>query len=177
MTQEHRSIEDTRDIYRLYVVLKHTYEAIQRCREADLKKHNITPEQATAIILLNNLGDKATPTEVSGWLFRKPHTALNLLRRMEKQGLVHMSPDSHNKHIIRIKLTEKGYQVYCHVIQYTSAADTLGYLSKSEQQQLLSLLESVKERALDYLNLDQKTVSRLTAALMLPFSDTTSSEK
>jgi MarR family transcriptional regulator, organic hydroperoxide resistance regulator len=173
MKENRRSIEETRDIYRLYVVFKHTFEAIQRCREADLKKYNITPEQATAIILLKNLGEKATPTEVSGWLFRKPHTVLNLLRRMQKQGLVDMTPDSRNKHIIRIKLTKKGNEIYLHVIQYTSAADTLGRLSKKEQQQLWSLLQTVKEKAMAYLELDTKTMSRLTAALMLPFSDTT----
>jgi MarR family transcriptional regulator, organic hydroperoxide resistance regulator len=177
MEKPQRSIEETRDLYRLYVVFKHTFEAIQRCREADLKKYNITPEQATALILLNNIGEKATPTEVSGWLFRKPHTVLNLLRRMQKQGLVNMTPDSRNKHIIRIKLTAKGYKIYCHVIQYTSAADTLGSLSKEEQQQLWSLLQSVKEKATKYLNLDTKAVSRLTAALMLPFSDTTNTNK
>lgn len=173
MKESHRTIEETRDLYRLYVVLKHTYEAIQQCRVADLKKYNITPEQANALILLHNIGEKATPTEVSGWLFRKPHTALNLLRRMQKQGLVDMTPDSCNRHIIRIKLTKKGYKVYLHVIQYTSAADTLGCLSKKEQQQLCSLLESVKEKALEHLKLDPKTVTRLAAALMLPFSDTT----
>jgi MarR family transcriptional regulator, organic hydroperoxide resistance regulator len=177
MKEHPRSIEETRDLYRLYVVFKHTFEAIQRCREEDLKKYNITPEQATALILLNNIGEKATPTEVSGWLFRKPHTVLNLLRRMEKQGLVDMNPDKRNKHIIRIKLTEKGYDVYCHVIQYTSAADTLGRLSKEEQQQLWSLLQSVKEKAIDYLKLDTKSISRLTAALMLPFSDTKNTGK
>ena len=177
MKEQQRSIEEIRDIYRLYVVFKHTYEAIQRCREADLKKYDITPEQATAIILLHNIGDKATPTEISGWLFRKPHTVLNLLRRMEKQGLVKMTPDSRNKHIIRIKLTQKGNEVYLHVIQYTSAADTLGCLSKKEQQQLWSLLQMVKEKAMDYLQLDAKTVSRLTAALMLPFSDKVDTEK
>jgi DNA-binding MarR family transcriptional regulator len=171
MKEHVRSLEETRDLYRLYVVFKHTYEAIQRCREADLKKYDITPEQATALILLKNIGEKATPTEISGWLFRKPHTTLNLLRRMQKQGLVDMTPDSCNKHIIRIKLTEKGCEVYNHVILYTSAAHTLGFLSKKEQQQLLSLLELVKEKALEYLKLDTKTVTRLTAALMLPFSD------
>jgi DNA-binding MarR family transcriptional regulator len=177
MKEHHRTTEETRDLYRLYVVFKHTFEAIQLCREADLKKYDITPEQATALILLKNIGEKATPTEVSGWLFRKPHTALNLLRRMQKQGLVDMTPDALNKHIIRIKLTEKGNKVYYHVIQYTSAADTLGCLSKKEQQQLWSLLQLVKEKALEYLELDSKTVSRLKAALMLPFSDTADTDR
>ena len=177
MIEDQRSTEETRDLYRLYVVFKHTYEAIQQCRVADLKKYNITPEQANALILLHNIGEKATPTEVAGWLFRKPHTALNLLRRMQKQGLVDMTPDSVNKHIIRIKLTKKGYQVYRHVIKYTSAADTLGCLSKKEQQQLWSLLELVKEKAIEYLELEPKTVSRLTAALILPFSDTIDTRK
>ena len=84
-----------------------------------------------------------------------------------------MTPDSSNKHIIRIKLTKKGYNVYRHVIQYTSATDTLGRLSKKEQQELWTLLESVKEKCFEYLKLDPKTVSRLNAALMLPFSDST----
>jgi hypothetical protein len=35
----------------------------------------------------------------------------------------------------------------------------------------------VKEKALEYLELDSKTVSRLKAALMLPFSDTADTDK
>jgi DNA-binding MarR family transcriptional regulator len=172
MKEHDRSLEETRDLYRLYVVFKHAFEAIYKCREADLKKYNITPEQATALILLKNIGKKATPTEVSAWLFRKPHTALNLLRRMQKQGLISMTPDSRNKHIIRIGPTEKGDEIYYQVIKYTSAAKTLGFLSKKEQQQLWSLMQLVREKALEYLKLDSRTMSRLTDALMLPFSDT-----
>jgi hypothetical protein len=63
------------------------------------------------------------------------------------------------------------------VIQYTSAADTLGRLSKKDQQQLCSLLQFVKEKALEYLKLDPKTASRLTVALILTFSDTTNTGK
>ena len=32
--------------------------------------------------MLKTIGKKATPSEVSGWLFREPHSTLNLLRRI-----------------------------------------------------------------------------------------------
>jgi len=160
-----------RDLYRLYVVLKHTFEALYKSGVADLRKYGMTPEQAGALILLKNIGEKATPAEMSAWLFRAPHSTLNLLRRMQKLGLIDMNPDSGNKHIIRISVTKKGDEIYHHVTQYNSSINTFYCLSRRDRQKLWSLLKVLREKALENLKLDSKTMSRLTAALMLPFSN------
>jgi DNA-binding MarR family transcriptional regulator len=165
------SLNEIRDLYRLHAVFKQTFEAAYKSRQTELRKYGITPEQATALILVKTIGKKATPSEVSGWLFREPHSTLNLLRRMEKQGLVNMGPDSGNKHLIRISLTEKGDEAYYHAIKYDSSTKTYAALSEEQRQQLWSILQILRERALKNLKMDSKSTSRLTAALMRPLSD------
>lgn len=162
---------EVRDLYRLYVVLKHTFEALYKSGVVELRKYGMTPEQAGALILLKNIGEKATPAEMSAWLFRAPHSTLNLLRRMQKLGLINMNPDSGNKHMIRISVTKKGDEIYHHVIQYNSSINTFYCLSRRDRQKLWSLLKVLRKKALEDLKLDSKTISRLTDALMLPFSN------
>ena len=175
--KNYQSFKEIRDLYRLHAVFKQTFEAAYKCRQSELRKSGITPEQATALILLRTIGKKATPSEVSGWLFREPHSALNLLRRMQKQGLINMVSDSGNKHLIRISLTEKGDEAYHYAIKYDSAAKTYSCLSKEEQQQLWSLLQILRKKALKNLKLDSKSISQLTAALMHPLSDIKNTQK
>jgi DNA-binding MarR family transcriptional regulator len=172
MNKTNLSAEEIRDLYRLHVSFKQTFEAIYKFRVAELKKFGITTEQVAALIPIKIMGEKATPSEVAGWIFREPPSTLNLLRRMQKQGLINMTRDSHNKHIIRLNLTPKGNKAYRNAFKYASVAQAYSCLSKKEQQQLWSLLDTLRERALKNIKMDAKSVSRLTVALMLPFTDT-----
>jgi DNA-binding MarR family transcriptional regulator len=165
------SHEETRDLYRLYCLYKQTFEAIYKAREAELRKHGITPEQAITLIMLHTMGKEATPTRLASWLFREPNSALTQLRRMQKMGLIKMDSDKKNKHIIRIQITEKGYKSYNNDIKYSSASNALEVLSGTERQQFLSILHKVRKQALNNLKLNRKSKSDLTDALMMPFTE------
>lgn len=172
MKKANPSLEEMRELYQLHVALKQTFEAVYKNREAELKKYGITTEQVAALIPIKILGDKATPSEVAGWIFREPHSTSNLLRRMEKQGWINMTRDSHNKHIIRLSITPKGDETYHNAFKYASVIQTYGCLSKKEQQQLQSLLQILRAKALKDIKMEPRSLSRLTAALMIPFPDT-----
>jgi DNA-binding MarR family transcriptional regulator len=172
MKKNNLSKEGIRDLYRLHVALKQAFEAIYKFREAELKKFGITTEQVAALIPIKIMGEKATPSEVAGWMFRELPSTLNLLKRMQKQGLITMTRDSRNKHIIRLVPTLKGNRAYRNAFRYASVTQAYSCLSEKEQQQLLSLLLILRENALKNIKMDSKSVSRLTTALMFPFSDT-----
>lgn len=169
--------DETRELYRLSVLIKQTENTIQKNRENELRKFGITPEQAAALICVRSLGDRATSAEISRWLFRDESSMLVLIRRMIKQGLIVKTVDLNNKHLIRIKLTPEGLTAYHNAVAFLSLSDIFKSLSPKKRQQLFSLLEIVRARAFEVLRLDVDTYSGLFSQELILENQEATSDK
>ena len=132
---------------KLSYLLKQTSEAINRCRENELRRYRITPEQAGVLTCIYNIGENASPAELTRWLSRKPSSVSILLNRMEKQGLIAKKPDLKKKNIFRLSLTERGMEAYGYVREYQAFMKIFKTLSPVKQQQLWDLLKPLLDRA------------------------------
>ena len=178
MNKENINSDRTKELYRLSVLIKQIDNAIQKSRENELRKFGITPEQAAALICIRSLGDKATSAEISRWLFRDESSSLVMIRRMIKQGLIIKKADRNNKHIIKIILTSKGLTAYKNAISFLALTNIFDCLTESKKQQLNSILNIIRNRAFDVLNLDVKTYSGLFSdALIIEKHDSIDDEK
>jgi DNA-binding MarR family transcriptional regulator len=161
MSRKVQDSDETKELYRLSVLIKQNDNAIQKIRENELRKFGITPEQAAALICIRSLGNKATSAEISRWLFRDESSMLVLIRRMINQGLITKTNDPNNRHLIIIKLTRKGYTAYKNAVKFFSLFDAFSNLNKKKRQQLFTLLETLRTTTFEKLNLDVKTYSGL----------------
>ncbi len=94
------------DVYKIWLIMGQVYNAMTRARENELRPLGITMIQAGVLWLLTGLGRPASPAELSVMLFRKHHSVSQLLKRMEKQGLVERSPELQKSGAVRVALTE-----------------------------------------------------------------------
>jgi len=145
--------------YRVFQLLRYTADAIHRAREYELKKYNLTPEQAGALVCILSLGNNATQAELSRWLFRLPNSITILINRMEKMGLVKKTPDKKRKNIIRLSLTRKGREAYLQSIKFEAFYPIIDVLTDEKRRQLQSLLETIRQKVFENLHLDIKTYS------------------
>ena len=145
--------------YRLFNLLRFTSDAIHRAREYELKKYNLTPEQAGALVCILSLGNQATQAELSRWLFRLPNSVTILINRMVKLGLVKKRPDKKRRNIIRLSLTKKGYEAYEHSIEFQAFYPLIDVLPERKRKQLRALLQIIWEKAFENLHLDTSTYS------------------
>jgi DNA-binding MarR family transcriptional regulator len=145
--------------YKLAHLLRQTSDAIHKAREIELRKYGITPEQAGALVCIRSLGNKATPAEISRWLFREPNSITILLRRMHKLGLITRKADTKRKNLIRIGLTKKGYEAYKHAIEFQGFFPVVDVLPERKRRQLWSLLQTMREKLFETLRLDVKAYS------------------
>jgi DNA-binding MarR family transcriptional regulator len=145
--------------YRLLQLLRYTADAIHRSREYELKKYNLTPEQAGALVCILSLGNKATQAELSRWLFRLPNSITILINRMEKLGLVKKTPDKKRRNINRLSLTKKGYEAYQNSIEFQAFHPIIDILPEAQRRQLWSSLQIIREKVFENLHLDIKTYS------------------
>ena len=144
------SISDQDADYSLWLLLIHTRDAIGRLRRKELQQLDINGRQAATLRIIHLLGDNATPTEVSRWLFREPHSVSEILTRMQKNGLIRRV-DSGRKNRVRILLTEKGREANNHSTKRESIHKIMSCLCEQERQQLQLLLQKLRDRALEEL--------------------------
>ena len=98
--------------YCLWVTLARARDAIYRCREIELAKYGISPEQALILLIVRSLNNHATPAEISRHIFRRPNTVSVMVNGMVKKGLLKRSKDSHRRNLVRLSLAEKGEDAY-----------------------------------------------------------------
>jgi DNA-binding MarR family transcriptional regulator len=137
--------------YDLIGLLNQTTETIFRARQKELNQYNISTSQGAVLFITQALGEKASISEISRWLLRKPHTVSEIVSRMEKKGLIKKTKAPKRKSIIKVELTQNGLEVYQKSKKRQSFQNILSSLSLEERQQMLSYLQRLKESAVNEL--------------------------
>ncbi|MFC1962483.1 MarR family winged helix-turn-helix transcriptional regulator [Chloroflexota bacterium] len=133
-----------------------TRRAMYKARAKELLRYGITPEEASVLVVVNTLGNKATPSEISRWLLREPHSTSELLKRMEKGGLVSRSKDLERKNMVRIAIKAKGRKLYKQVVIKQSIHRIMAFLSEKECRQLLGYMQKLRDAALDEIGIEHE---------------------
>ena len=76
---------------------------------------------------------------------------------MEKKGLIRKNKDLDKKNMVRISLTQKGNQKYNEVLKRESIRHILLSLNGKEKKQLRATLFLLREKAMEYLGIEQDT--------------------
>ena len=142
--------------FKTWLMLGRTRDALIRSRAKDLLVHGLTTRQSTILIVLEKLGDKATPAEISRWAFREAHTISDFLKRMERDGLIRRVKDLKRKNMIRVEITEKGHEAVHNAVKMESIHRIMPVLTEEEHRQLRALLEKLWNKSLEELRIQPK---------------------
>jgi len=151
-----KSYTDSDEDYTLWVLLRQACDASLRARDKELSQYDISVEEAAVLFVVQANGERATPSEISRWLFREPHSTSGLIIRMEKDGLVRKLHDLERKNMLRVVMTEKGREAYEKSTARESIHRIMSSLSQDERQQLRSCLEGLRNEALKELRVERK---------------------
>jgi DNA-binding MarR family transcriptional regulator len=141
-------IED-RD-YALWLLFTRTHYKVQKARTCELRKFDLSPEQAGALFYIHARGNTAMPLEISRWMDREPQTITSIIDRMVKKDLVKKSRDSQRRNVVRLSLTEKGEQAYQSSIAREAFHHVLAPLSEDKRQVLEEVLKDMMKAAAGY---------------------------
>ena len=139
----------------MWLLCSQVHDAMARIRERDLNRSGITRIQSAVLFIVKNMKGPATPAEISRRLLRKPHSVSELLRRMEKEGLIKRAKDLKRKNQIRISLTKKGERINRKARNLGAIHEIVCSLSEEEQDNMKAYLtklrtNSIKELGIDY---------------------------
>ena len=150
------SYADSDEDFTLWFLLRQACDATLRARDRELSQYDISVEEAAVLFVVQANGERATPSEISRWLFREPHSTSGLIIRMEKDGLVRKLNDLERKNMLRVVMTEKGREAYEKSTARESIHRIMSSLSQDERQLLRSCLERLRNEALKELRVERK---------------------
>jgi len=134
--------------YNLYTLIYLTQMALFRTRYNEVKELGITSMEAALLLVVDGLGESATPAEISRWMMRKRPTVSGLLDRMERNGLVIREGYNHNKKLKKVVMTRKGREALDQIVKKDIMRTIISSITDEEYAQLWSLLEKLKDKAL-----------------------------
>jgi DNA-binding MarR family transcriptional regulator len=139
--------------FKLWELFNHAFRATAKVREKELGRHGITLSQSAVLRVALRLDKKATPTEISRQLFLETNSVSEQLRRMESEGLINRVKDLDRKNLVRIEVTEKGYDIYRKSRTRKYIDSVMSALTEEEKTQLWTLLVKLRERAVKKLDM------------------------
>ena len=151
--------------YDLWVLLSRTYHVITRARDLELSHCGITREQAFTLFVIKMLGDQATPTAIAYHIYRQPNSVSELLKRMEKNGLITKGKNLQGKGRYVIRLTEKGQRACNDGAKRESIHRIMSILSDEQHQQVKSYLEMLRNQTISEITIN-KEVTDLPSELI-----------
>jgi len=142
--------------YELWWLILHMRRAMHKARSRELLQYGITPEESGVLLVIQAIGRRATPAEISRWLLREPHSISGLLRRMEGKGLLKRVKDLERRNLIRVTITKKGREAYNQSTKRDSIHRIVSAISNEDCQKMKACLEKLWVKALKEIGTDYK---------------------
>jgi len=140
--------------WNLYLLFRQTHDAVMHCSKKEMSRYGLSSEQAKTLIVIQSLGEEATPAEIARLTLREPNTVSILLGRLEDKGLIIKTFLPDNNKMKKVSLTEKGIEAYQNAVKMESIRGILSFLPQRKQRQLYKIMEAIKIRALNVLQKD-----------------------
>ena len=138
------------EFYQLWLMLRRVMHQMSNIRSKELSRYGLSMAEAGAMAVIYSLDGKATPAEVARQTLREPHTVSGLLTRMYRKGLVNKTPDQGQKNIVRVSLTDKGFEVYWKAMEVESVGEILSVLNEQERKQFWTALRKLRQKSTEY---------------------------
>ena len=147
------------DDFILWMLLNQVRHIIYLVMQKEHKQYGISTMRAIVLFYIKaieTIKGEATPTEISRWMIREPHTISSIIAAMEKEGLVSKVKNPVKKSVVNVTLTEKGNHIYKESLKRKSLREILSCLSAEERQLLDSSLEKLRDEAMKNLSTKRK---------------------
>ncbi len=132
--------------YNMLVLLGLALDDLLKVKGRHVEKYGLTATEFHLLLVVDQLGDRATPAELSRVLVRKPSSTTTLLNRMTKKGLVRRISHPHNVgNIKKVVMTKKGQEAFELARQDDVTLKIMQAIPKKDFDQLWLLLEELRE--------------------------------
>jgi DNA-binding MarR family transcriptional regulator len=147
MNMEKKSVDS---IMHSRLLIGRARHALVRVRQRELAPYHVSPQQASVLTMIDDLGDKANLNELAKRASRSLNTISIQLTRMEKVGLVKKTRVTPRSNQLKLELTEKGVNICKYAKKIKSIRAIMSILTEEERLQLISLLGKIVKETEKY---------------------------
>jgi len=138
----------------LWLLIAQAKDALSKARHRDLERFNINKERRAILWSIQNDGGESRPIDIARQLFKELNSVSEMLRRMEKEGLVTRSKRSGKSSVI-VRLTKKGEEIFNQSRHNDMDKRILSILPKKRRERLALDLWSIRNQALRELGIPE----------------------
>ncbi len=145
---------NTDEFFILWLLIAQVKDALSKARHKDLQRFNINEGRRAILWNIQNDGGASTPVNIARQLFKQLNSVSEMLRRMEKEGLVTRSERAGKSSIV-VRLTKKGKEVFNQSRHNEMDKRVLSILPKKRRERLASDLWAIRNQALRELGIPE----------------------
>jgi len=138
---------------RAWILLRQVHNLVLKCEDQVFYKHGLTTEQHGVLMAIKHIDGPVRITDIARWLDRSVNSVSMIIDRMVKAGLVRRARDRKDRRTVFVTVTsnaEKAY-VLASVAGWELIQEILSPLSDEDKRNLISLLETLRDKTYDYL--------------------------
>ena len=151
---KNKSVQDADEFFILWILIAQAKDALSKARHRELEKFNINRERRAILWSIQNNRGQSTPVAISRLLMKELNSVSEMLKRMEKEGLVKRGKRS-GKASLTVTLTEKGEEVFNQSRHNPVDQRILSVLPKKRRERLAADLWAIRNQALRELGIPE----------------------
>jgi len=142
---------DKEKVRHLGRLINRVHNYLARIRTIELNRFGLTPTRVGVVTFIKETAEPATIPAIAARVARELNTVTELLKRMEKDGLIRKVRKRMGRKIFTVELTEKGEAAYLKATQINILYKVLSSLSQEERERCEFCLEKLKSISLEEL--------------------------
>jgi len=141
-------------VLRLWFLTHRTRDVLMRCEDQVFGEYDLTSEQYSVLVTIKYLQEPVKVTDIAHGLERSTNSVSMIVDRMVKAGLLTRKRDRSDRRVVNVFITSKGENALkpATVAGWNFIREILSPLSDEDRRAFVSLHETVKYKALQYLN-------------------------
>ncbi len=142
------------DPFLLWVLIAQTRDAILKARQRDYGRYGISDDRRAVLYIIMNNGGSAAPVVIARNLFRELHSVTEMVKRMEKDGLVQRRKGT-GRSKVEVTITQQGIDVFEQSHRNQTDQRIFSALTKQERERLSTYLWKLRSRTLQDLGIPE----------------------
>ncbi len=145
---------DTDEFFVLWILIAQAKDALSKVRHRELERFNINRERRAILWAIQNNGGKSTPVGIARLLLKELNSVSEMLKRMEKEGLVKRGKRSGKSSLV-VTITKKGEEIFHQSLKNPMDKRILSILPKKRRERLAADLWAIRNQALRELGIPE----------------------
>jgi DNA-binding MarR family transcriptional regulator len=146
------------EYFGLFVLVAQTKDAILRARQVEYEPYGINNERRALLWVIQSYGGSASPVQIARRFFRELHSITEMLKRMEKDGLVSRHRGTGRSKTV-VRLTAKGLETLKQSMHNEADKRIFSVLTLDERDRLAAYLSKLRVKALEELGVTDVELS------------------